>query len=63
MKYRRDVAEVLKKALAEPGPALVDVEIARGETVYPMVPPGHPLTDMWITEPGRRRPGRPRKNA
>ena len=63
VKRPADVEKVLEKALAEPGPARVDVETARGETVYPMVPPGHPLTDMWITEPGRRRPGRPRKTA
>ncbi len=61
LKRPADVEKILRRALDMPGPALVDVETARGETVYPMVPPGHPLADMQLRDPARRPPGRPRK--
>ena len=54
---------VLKKALAHPGPVLVNVEVVNHDEVFPMVPPGKPLEDTITVHP-RRKPGRPagRKN-
>lgn len=61
VKRPADVERTLRRALGTDGPALVVVETARGETVYPMVPPGHPLGDMQVRDPRKRAPGRPRK--
>jgi acetolactate synthase-1/2/3 large subunit len=36
----------LARALAEPGPVLVNVPIAADANVYPMVPPGAPNREM-----------------
>ncbi len=41
-----DPLESLARALAEPGPCLIHVPIAREENVYPMVPPGAPNHHM-----------------
>jgi acetolactate synthase I/II/III large subunit len=41
-----DPAETLARALAEPGPVLVNVPIAADANVYPMVPPGAPNREM-----------------
>jgi acetolactate synthase-1/2/3 large subunit len=41
-----DAEEMLARALAEPGPALVNVPIDADENVYPMVPPGAANRDM-----------------
>ena len=41
-----DKKEALKKILSESGPALITVSIREMENVYPMVPPGAPITDM-----------------
>ncbi|MDR0993420.1 MAG: biosynthetic-type acetolactate synthase large subunit [Verrucomicrobiota bacterium] len=57
-----DIEKVLKKALAHPGPALINAEVIKHEEVYPMVPAGRPLEDMILEHP-RRRPGRPAKKA
>ncbi|MBM4247443.1 MAG: acetolactate synthase large subunit [Deltaproteobacteria bacterium] len=43
-----DPRGMLAKALAAPGPCLVDVPIAREQNVYPMVPPGAANRDMMI---------------
>jgi acetolactate synthase-1/2/3 large subunit len=43
-----DPRAALASALAEPGPCLVDVPIAREQNVYPMVPPGAANRDMMI---------------
>jgi acetolactate synthase-1/2/3 large subunit len=63
LKRAADMHKVLKKALAHPGPALVNVEVVKHEEVYPMVPPGKPLEDTVLEHPRRKR-GRPagRKN-
>ena len=37
---RARLAEDLAAALADPGPALIDVRVRRNENCYPMVPPG-----------------------
>lgn len=62
VKRGADLAKTLARALAEPGPALVNVEVAGADEVYPMVPPGHPLNEMVLSGP-RRGPGRPRRGA
>ena len=41
-----DAEETLARALAAPGPVLVNVPIAAEENVYPMVPPGAANRDM-----------------
>ena len=63
LKRAADLNKVLKKALAHPGPVVVNVEVVKHEEVYPMVPPGKPLEDTVLEHP-RRKPGRPagRKN-
>ena len=63
LKRAADIPKVLKKALAHPGPVIVNVEVVKHEEVFPMVPPGKPLEDTVLEHP-RRKPGRPagRKN-
>ena len=41
-----DLLKALKRALAQPGPVLIDVPIRETENVYPMVKPGAPITEM-----------------
>ncbi|MDD5348601.1 MAG: biosynthetic-type acetolactate synthase large subunit [Chthoniobacteraceae bacterium] len=41
-----DPAAMLKEALAQPGPCLVNLPIAPEENVFPIVPPGAANTDM-----------------
>ena len=55
-----DLRKTLERALAERGPAVVNVELAGEDEVYPMVPPGHPLNEMVLSAP-RRGPGRPKR--
>lgn len=43
-----DPRDALARALATPGPCLVEVPIAREQNVYPMVPPGAANRDMLI---------------
>ena len=63
LKRAADIQKVLKRALAHPGPVIVNVEVVKHEEVFPMVPPGKPLEDTVLEHP-RRKPGRPagRKN-
>ncbi|TET10241.1 biosynthetic-type acetolactate synthase large subunit [Candidatus Aerophobetes bacterium] len=42
----REVEPALKKALAIPGPVVLDFKVSREENVYPMVPAGAALTQM-----------------
>jgi acetolactate synthase-1/2/3 large subunit len=42
------VAEVLQKGLAEPGPVIMDFVVEPEECVYPMVPAGAPITEMML---------------
>ena len=58
LKRSADIQKVLKKALAHPGPVLVNVEVVKHEEVYPMVPPGKTLEETVMEHP-RRKPGRP----
>jgi acetolactate synthase-1/2/3 large subunit len=60
VKRAADLRKTLERALAEEGPAVVNVELAGEDEVYPMVPPGHPLNEMVLSAP-RRGPGRPKR--
>jgi len=43
---REDGLPTLKKALASPGPVLMDFRVTREENVYPMVPPGGAISEV-----------------
>ncbi len=58
LKRAADIQKVLKRALAHPGPVIVNVEVVKHEEVYPMVPPGKPLEDTMLCHP-RKKLGRP----
>ncbi len=45
---KEDLAETLKKALASPNPAIIDVKVSEEENVYPMVPAGGALNEMLL---------------
>lgn len=61
LKRPADIPRILRRVLDFPGPALVNVECPRDDSVYPMVPPGAALADMILAPPPPRR-GRPPKN-
>ena len=46
VRTREEVVPALEKALAAPGPAVVECVVAPDENVYPMVPPGASLNEM-----------------
>jgi acetolactate synthase-1/2/3 large subunit len=50
VKTREEVAPAIKKAMAEPGPFLIDFIVEPEENVFPMVPPGAALANV-IEEP------------
>jgi acetolactate synthase-1/2/3 large subunit len=50
VKTRRDVEPALKKAMADPGPFLINFVVEPEENVYPMVPPGAALHEV-LEEP------------
>lgn len=43
---REDVAAAVKRAMETEGTVIIDFVIAAGANVYPMVPPGSPITNM-----------------
>ena len=47
---REEVAPAIRKAMAEPGPFLIDFIVEPEENVYPMVPPGAALAEV-LEEP------------
>ncbi len=49
-----ELREALQQTLAEPGPVLLDVRVAREENVYPMVPAGGALQDIILDDKGAR---------
>jgi acetolactate synthase-1/2/3 large subunit len=53
VQYKEEVLPAIEKALAEPGPFLIDFQVKPEENVYPMVPPGSSLTEL-IEEPKPR---------
>jgi len=50
VKQREEVAPAIQKAMAEPGPFLIDFIVEPEENVYPMVPPGAALAEV-LEEP------------
>jgi acetolactate synthase-1/2/3 large subunit len=50
VKSKEEVVPAIQKAMAEPGPFLIDFKIEPEENVYPMVPPGAALSEV-IEEP------------
>ena len=60
VKRKEEVVPAIQKAMAEPGPFLVDFKIEPEENVYPMVPPGKSLSEtLELPRPKKR--SRPRK--
>ena len=53
VKYKEEVVPAIERAMAEPGPFLIDFQVAPEENVYPMVPPGASLTEL-LEEPKPR---------
>jgi acetolactate synthase-1/2/3 large subunit len=54
VKRKEEVVPAIRKAMAEPGPFLIDFKIEPEENVYPMVPPGAALSEV-IEEPKKER--------
>jgi acetolactate synthase-1/2/3 large subunit len=50
---REEVVPAIEKAMAEPGPFLIDFVVEPEENVYPMVPPGASLAEV-LEEPEKR---------
>ena len=50
VKYKEEVVPAIERAMAEPGPFLIDFVVEPEENVYPMVPPGAAITEV-IEEP------------
>ena len=44
---KSEVEEVLKKALKAEGPVVIDCVIEKDDSVYPMVPPGKPISEVF----------------
>ncbi|HUX67178.1 MAG TPA: biosynthetic-type acetolactate synthase large subunit [Terriglobales bacterium] len=59
---RGELAAVLERGLATPGVVVMDIHVAPGENVYPMIPPGAAAADMVLgagAAAAARRPPRP----
>ena len=52
---KEEVRNVLKKALKDKEPVVIDCEIDSDDSVYPMVPPGKPISEAFDEEDLRRR--------
>ena len=50
VEHKEEVVPAIQKAMAEPGPFLIDFKIEPEENVYPMVPPGAALAEV-LEEP------------
>jgi acetolactate synthase I/II/III large subunit len=53
VQYREETVSAIERAMAEPGPFLIDFQINPEENVFPMVPPGASLTEL-LEEPKPR---------
>jgi acetolactate synthase-1/2/3 large subunit len=53
VKQKEEVVPAIERAMAEPGPFIIDFQVEPEENVYPMVPPGASLTEI-IEEPKPR---------
>ncbi len=50
-----DVVRILSEALAyNDGPCVIDAEVEKEDNVFPMVPSGHPYTDMVLERPKQK---------
>jgi acetolactate synthase-1/2/3 large subunit len=46
-----DLEGALERAAAFPGPVVLDLRIPAEDEVYPMVPSGAGLSEMWMEAP------------
>jgi acetolactate synthase-1/2/3 large subunit len=53
VKTKEEVEPAIERAMAEPGPFLIDFQVEQEENVWPMVPPGASLTEV-MEEPKRK---------
>lgn len=58
---REDVEPAIKRAMAEPGPYLINFVVEPEENVYPMVPPGASLADQ-MEAPKKEVPAWPKQS-
>lgn len=49
-----DLEDALDRAATWPGPVLLDLRIPAEDEVYPMVPAGAALNEMWMHAPGEK---------
>jgi acetolactate synthase-1/2/3 large subunit len=49
-----ELREAIEGAMAEPGPVLLDVRVAREENVYPMIPAGGALSEIFLNDEAAR---------
>ena len=49
-----DLDQALDRAATWPGPVLLDLRIPADDEVYPMVPAGAALNEMWMRAPGEK---------
>ena len=55
LKRSADVKRVIASALAyNDGPCLIDVEVAKEDNVYPMIPAGRSYSDMLVEPPKQK---------
>ncbi len=59
--HKEEVVPAIEKAMAEPGPFLIDFMVEPEENVFPMVPPGATLAET-IEEPKKEVPAWPRRS-
>jgi acetolactate synthase regulatory subunit len=56
LRDKATLVQDIKRALADPGPVVVDVRVTREENTYPMISPGA-AAGTWWGEPGMGEPG------
>jgi len=61
VKRREEVVPAIERAMAEPGPFLIDFMVEPEENVYPMVPPGAAIAEC-LEEPRMEVSGWPRRS-
>ena len=53
VKHKEEVVAAIERAMAEPGPFLIDFIVEPEENVYPMVPPGASLSEVMEEPKGK----------
>jgi acetolactate synthase-1/2/3 large subunit len=61
VKTREEVVPAIQRAMATPGPYIINFEVEPEENVYPMVPPGASLHE-FIEEPRKEVPAWSRRS-